>query len=128
MSLESAIAANTTALKDFTQAVLSLSARPSAAEAEGAPLPPAPAPTPPYPTGHPTEPKPAAIKPPADAVVPLQLDYLTEVKPRIIALAGAKDADAVREMLKEFGVTRGQDLKPAQYAAVVDRINASLPH
>lgn len=49
------------------------------------------------------------------------LDYAKNVAPAIRSLCRAKGNDAGKAMLAEFKVENGQELKPEQYAAVVQR-------
>jgi len=130
MSLESALAANTLALKEHTMAMLAMAQGPSPAQAThpaeaGAPLPPATAPskTPPAATKAPAKPVLPPVEPPVELVL---LDYELHVKPRLMELARAKGADVVRALLSGFGAQKGKDVPPERLSELNDKITAAL--
>lgn len=65
--------------------------------------------------------KPAEEKPAAVATV-----AYAEVRERLLDIAAKHGADRMREVLKPFGVARGQELKEGQWAAVLEAAKAVL--
>ena len=49
-----------------------------------------------------------------------------EVRKRILEIGAKKSRDAVLELLSEFGVSGGKDLKPDQYAEFVEAADKVL--
>jgi len=101
----------------------------------GALPPPVPVAPPPPPPPAPVVPPPAATKaaraaeavikaaievvtPPAPAN-PVVLDYAQDVQPALLRLAAKKGRQALVDLLKAHGVSKGADLPAASYAAVV---------
>ncbi len=69
-------------------------------------------------------PKPAA-KAAATPKAEPAIDFKTQVSPLIIKLADLSRDKAVA-LLGEFGVAKGAELKPAQYAEFIEKANAAI--
>ena len=70
------------------------------------------------------DPSPASTQTDAPSVEePIPYD---EVRKRILDIGAKKSRDAVLELLSEFGVSGGKDLKPEQYAEFVDAADKVL--
>jgi len=54
------------------------------------------------------------------------LSYDKDVKPQLAALIAGQGKPALMELLKGFGATNGQELKPADYPAVLKAVTAAL--
>lgn len=122
MTLETVLAENTASNRELTAAINSLVVAMFSNGGTVAPTPsPAgkptatPVPTPPPPAATPA---PAPIPTPAD---PAQVTY-EMVKAQLITLSKLSGGSSrVTTILKEFGVGRGPDLQPEQYAEVLAR-------
>lgn len=69
--------------------------------------------------------KPAATAGKAAKAETPALEYKTDVGPLILKLAN-KNRDAAVAVLSTFGVAKGTELKPEQYAEFVVAVNAAL--
>lgn len=74
--------------------------------------------TPRAPAPKPAAPKPAAPKAPA-------LSFKDDVGPLILKIAD-KSRDKAVELLGQFGVAKGTELKPEQFAEFIEAANAAL--
>jgi hypothetical protein len=151
MSLEETLAANTAALHALTAALVAAGALPKPAAvpavvsgpatakaaaplktvAESAPTADTAASPAPASTAATPDPKPAAASPQKEtaAASPAAEAGATsydQVKALILKLSKEKGGDAARAVLAAFGVTKGPELKAAQYAEVVTHCEAAL--
>lgn len=55
-----------------------------------------------------------------------ELEFAKDVAPRILKLAEKKGRDVAVKLLESFGVTKGPQLEPAQYAKFVKAADAKL--
>lgn len=62
----------------------------------------------------------------ADTDTTKALDYEKDVRPLILKMGTAGKRDALVEILSGFGVAKGTELKPEQYAEVKDKLEAAL--
>lgn len=54
------------------------------------------------------------------------IDYTDDVAPRVLKLAEKKGRDAAVAVLSQFNVTKAPQLKPDQYAAFIEAVDAKL--
>jgi len=108
----------------------------------GALPPPVPVAPPPPPPPAPVVPPPAATKAAraAEAVIkaaievvtppvpanPVVLDYVQDVQPALLRLAAKKGRQALVDLLKAHGVSKGADLPAANYPAVLGAVTLAL--
>jgi len=74
---------------------------------------------PPAPNAAPPAAPPPAAPPPPPPANPVALDYAKDVQPALLRLAAKKGRQALVDLLKAHGVSKGADLPAASYAAVV---------
>lgn len=92
---------------------------------------PVPSPAPAAPSAAPVSvtevKKPAAEQPKEEtkAETPTAVTY-EQIKPLIIKLNTTKGREAAAGLLAEFGVTRGPELKPEQFAEFFTKVTAAL--
>jgi len=96
-------------LHEFAAAVTTAPPAPNAA-------PPAPNTAPPAPNAAPPTPNAAPL--PGDSINTAALDYAKHVQPALLRLAAKKGRQALVDLLKAHGVSKGADLPAASYAAV----------
>jgi hypothetical protein len=118
MSLETALADNTAALRELRDLLARVS-MPAATVEVPAPKPQARSAAPTAPTSPTAEAAPAVA--PETTAPETSAPTYDDVKRAIIDVSKAKNYDGALALLKEFGVTKGPDLKPEQYGAVVAR-------
>lgn len=139
MSLEAILEANTAALQSHTAVMQALlerlgAAAPAALETVAAAVEEAkPADAKEEKPAAQGKAKPQAEKPAAQAKPEAEQKAGTaeavtydQIKPLIIKMGATKGREAAAELLKEFGVERGPDLKPEQYGAVFTKLQAAL--
>jgi len=123
MSLETLLEENTKALAANTAALLRaagvpLNATQARAAVDGqANRPPAAAPA----KATPAKPTVAPEAPAGNA-----LDYTTAVKPKVIKFGEVKGREALIAVLGEFNAKNGKEVKPADYAALVTKLDEGL--
>ena len=84
----------------------------------------------PVPDAEPMHPEPVAAAPeevtPADIVEALtaapEIDYLTVVKPAVLAYIAANGRQSINPILADFGITNAQQLDPSRYADFLDAL------
>ena len=126
MDLAESIRENTRAVQALTAALMAHNfSTPVVINASELPAPPAAEP-------EPAPAKPARVKKekpeaaPAPAPEPVKaLDYDVDIKPAATKLA-AKDRDALVGILTSFGVKRGTELKPEQFAEFLGTVKRTL--
>jgi hypothetical protein len=79
---------------------------------------------PPAPNAAPPTPNAAPL--PGDSINTAALDYAKHVQPALLRLAAKKGRQALVDLLKAHGVSKGADLPAASYAAVVVAAEALL--
>jgi hypothetical protein len=107
MSLETALADNTAALRELHALLARLNAAP--AELPDAPKPQARSAAPTAPSSPTAEVAPAAAPETSEPAAPATYD---DVKRAIIEVSKAKGRDAAVALLAEFGAAKGPDLQP----------------
>lgn len=55
------------------------------------------------------------------------IDYVTQVRPRLVKVSTTVGRDKLEALLAEFGVAKGDQLKPAQYADVIAAAEKLIP-
>jgi hypothetical protein len=84
----------------------------------------------PVPDAEPMHPEPVAAAPeevtPADIVEALtaapEIDYLTVVKPAVLAYIAANGRQSINPILADFGITNAQQLEPSRYADFLEAL------
>jgi len=118
-------------LHEFAAAVTTAPPAPNTAPPAPNTAPPAPNTAPPAPNTAPPAPNTAPPAPnaaplPGDSINPNTLDYSKHVQPALLRLAAKKGRQALVDLLKAHGVSKGADLPAASYAAVVVAAEALL--
>lgn len=119
MSLEAILEANTAALQTHTTVMQALLERLGAGGALAVSTNVAAAPAPAAQAADTAAAETKVEKPAADAKV-AEVTY-DQVKPLILKVNTTKGRDAATALLAEFGVTRGPELKPEQFAKFIAR-------
>lgn len=130
MSIETLLADNTAALRELiatikAQAYAEVS-QPAAPKADHLPAAEKPKPQAAKPAPAPApvvEDTPEAHATPAD---PETLVTIDEVKAAVLKLAATKGREAAVAVLQSFGAAKAPELKPEQYGAVLDALNAKM--
>ena len=84
----------------------------------------------PVPDAEPMHPEPVAAAPeevtPADIVealtAPPEIDYVTVVKPAVLAYIAANGRQSINPILANFGITNAQQLEPSRYADFLEAL------
>lgn len=123
MSLEAEIKNLRTSIDKLVEVLSSLPAQPAPAVPSSPQVAAASSPSSPQAAATAAAPAPSTQQAaePADAQT---FDY-TDIKPRVLKL-GEQNMDALLALFKEFGVSKAPELKPEQYAAFIEKIDAIL--
>lgn len=121
MSIETLLADNTAAIRELIATIKAQAyaeaSQPAAPKAPPVAAKPTPAPAPVV------EDTPEAHATPAD---PETLVTIDEVKAAVLKLAATKGREAAVAVLLSFGAAKAPELKPEQYGAALDALNAKM--
>lgn len=121
MSLEAEIKNLRTSIDKLVEVLSSLPAQPAPAVPSSPQVAAASSPSSLQAAATAAAPAPTAPQP---AEAAQTFDY-QDIKPRVLKL-GEQNMDALLELFKEFGVSKAPELKPEQYAAFIEKIDAIL--